>query len=164
LIKQDIVHQVIERTGLPRTKAEAAVDTVFEGLKQALPPASASNCADLAFSASAPAKPASAATPHRHRSQHHSGKSGALQTGQGTAFTGQRCSAAQLKRLPARQIQSQSSEPVWADWIDAQPDARPELWIVTGSFRTRRGRIPQPAKGSKRGIRCVLTSGSMGFH
>ena len=36
LIKQDIVHQVIERTGLPRTKAEAAVDTVFEGLKQAL--------------------------------------------------------------------------------------------------------------------------------
>jgi len=36
LIKQDIVHHVIERTGLPRTKVEAAVDTVFEGLKQAL--------------------------------------------------------------------------------------------------------------------------------
>src|ERR1017187_5847543 len=36
LIKQDIVHHVIKRTGLPRTKAEAAVDTVFEGLKQAL--------------------------------------------------------------------------------------------------------------------------------
>ena len=36
LIKQDIVHHVIERTGLPRIKAEAAVDTVFEGLKQAL--------------------------------------------------------------------------------------------------------------------------------
>lgn len=36
LIKQDIVHHVIERTGLPRTKAEAAVNTVFEGLKQAL--------------------------------------------------------------------------------------------------------------------------------
>ena len=36
LIKQDIVHHVIERTGLPRTKAESAVDTVFEGLKQAL--------------------------------------------------------------------------------------------------------------------------------
>jgi nucleoid DNA-binding protein len=36
LIKQDIVHQVIERTGLPRTKAEAAVDIVFEGLKKAL--------------------------------------------------------------------------------------------------------------------------------
>jgi nucleoid DNA-binding protein len=36
LIKQDIVHHVIERTGLPRAKAEAAVDTVFEGLKDAL--------------------------------------------------------------------------------------------------------------------------------
>ncbi len=30
------MHHVIERTGLPRAKAEAAVDTVFEGLKQAL--------------------------------------------------------------------------------------------------------------------------------
>ena len=30
------VNHVIERTGLPRTKAETAVDTVFEGLKQAL--------------------------------------------------------------------------------------------------------------------------------
>ncbi len=36
MIKQDIVHHVVERTGLARTKAEAAVDTVFEGLKQAL--------------------------------------------------------------------------------------------------------------------------------
>jgi DNA-binding protein HU-beta len=36
VIKQDIVHHVVERTGLPRTKAEAAVDTVFEGLKHAL--------------------------------------------------------------------------------------------------------------------------------
>jgi nucleoid DNA-binding protein len=36
VIKQDIVHQVIERTGLPRVKAEAAVDTVFGSLKKAL--------------------------------------------------------------------------------------------------------------------------------
>ena len=36
LIKQDIVHRVIERTGLPRNKAEAAVDTIFESLKTAL--------------------------------------------------------------------------------------------------------------------------------
>ncbi|MGB7189212.1 MAG: HU family DNA-binding protein [Acidobacteriaceae bacterium] len=36
MIKQDIVHQVIERTGLPRIKAEAAVETVFESLKRAL--------------------------------------------------------------------------------------------------------------------------------
>ncbi len=36
MIKQDIIQQVVERTGLPRAKAEAAVDTVFEGLKKAL--------------------------------------------------------------------------------------------------------------------------------
>ncbi len=36
LIKQDIIHNVIERTGLPRNKAESAVDTVFESLKKAL--------------------------------------------------------------------------------------------------------------------------------
>lgn len=36
MIKQDIIHNVIERTGLPRNKAEAAVDTVFESLKKAL--------------------------------------------------------------------------------------------------------------------------------
>ena len=36
MIKQDIIHHVIERTGLPRVKAEAAVDTVFESLKKAL--------------------------------------------------------------------------------------------------------------------------------
>ena len=36
MIKQDIIHHVIERTGLPRNKAERAVDTVFESLKRAL--------------------------------------------------------------------------------------------------------------------------------
>ncbi len=36
MIKQDIIQQVVERTGLSRSKAEAAVDTIFEGLKQAL--------------------------------------------------------------------------------------------------------------------------------
>jgi nucleoid DNA-binding protein len=36
MIKQDLVQQVIERTGLPRIKAEAAVDTIFETLKKAL--------------------------------------------------------------------------------------------------------------------------------
>ncbi len=36
MIKQDIIQQVVERTGLPRNKAEAAVDTIFETLKQAL--------------------------------------------------------------------------------------------------------------------------------
>ncbi len=36
MIKQDIIQQVVERTGLPRNKAEAAVDIIFETLKQAL--------------------------------------------------------------------------------------------------------------------------------
>lgn len=36
MIKHDIIRQVVERTGLPRNKAEAAVDTIFDGLKQAL--------------------------------------------------------------------------------------------------------------------------------
>ncbi len=36
MIKQDIIQQVVERTGLPRVKAEAAVDTIFESLKKAL--------------------------------------------------------------------------------------------------------------------------------
>jgi DNA-binding protein HU-beta len=36
LIKLDIIHQVMARTGLPRNKAEDAVDKVFEGMKSAL--------------------------------------------------------------------------------------------------------------------------------
>lgn len=36
MIKQDIIRHVIDRTGLPRNKAEAAVDTVFDRLKKAL--------------------------------------------------------------------------------------------------------------------------------
>jgi DNA-binding protein HU-beta len=36
MIKQDIIQQVVERTGLPKNKAEAAVDAIFESLKRAL--------------------------------------------------------------------------------------------------------------------------------
>ena len=36
MIKQDIIQQVVDRTGLTRSKAEAAVDTIFESLKGAL--------------------------------------------------------------------------------------------------------------------------------
>ncbi len=36
MIKLDIIHQVMARTGLPRNKAEDAVDKVFEGMKSAL--------------------------------------------------------------------------------------------------------------------------------
>jgi DNA-binding protein HU-beta len=36
LIKQDLIQRVVERTGLPRVKAEAAVDSIFEAMKAAL--------------------------------------------------------------------------------------------------------------------------------
>jgi nucleoid DNA-binding protein len=36
LIKQDLVQKVVDVTGLPRQRAEQAVDTIFESLKSAL--------------------------------------------------------------------------------------------------------------------------------
>jgi nucleoid DNA-binding protein len=36
MIKQDLIQRIVERTGLPRTKAEAAVDTIFSAMKNAL--------------------------------------------------------------------------------------------------------------------------------
>ena len=36
MIKLDIINQVVERTGISRTKAEMAVDSVFDAMKAAL--------------------------------------------------------------------------------------------------------------------------------
>ena len=36
MIKQDLIQQVVDRTGLPRTKAEQAVEAVFRTMKRAL--------------------------------------------------------------------------------------------------------------------------------
>ncbi len=36
MIKQDLIQRVVERTGLVRTKAEAAVDAIFDTMKQSL--------------------------------------------------------------------------------------------------------------------------------
>ena len=36
MIKLDIINQVVERTGISRTKADMAVDSVFEAMKAAL--------------------------------------------------------------------------------------------------------------------------------
>jgi DNA-binding protein HU-beta len=36
LIKQDLIQRVVERTGLPRIKAESAVDAIFEAMRGAL--------------------------------------------------------------------------------------------------------------------------------
>lgn len=36
MIKQDLIQRVVERTGLPRTKAEDAVDAIFDSMKKSL--------------------------------------------------------------------------------------------------------------------------------
>jgi DNA-binding protein HU-beta len=36
VIKLDIINHVVDRTGIPRAKAEAAVDAVFNAMKSAL--------------------------------------------------------------------------------------------------------------------------------
>ena len=36
MIKQDLIQRVVERTGLPRNKAEQAVEAIFNTLKQAM--------------------------------------------------------------------------------------------------------------------------------
>ena len=36
MIKVDLVNQIVARTGVSKTKAEQAVDTIFDSMKQAL--------------------------------------------------------------------------------------------------------------------------------
>ncbi len=36
MIKQDLIQRIVDRTGLPRTKAEAAVDVIFDTMKRAM--------------------------------------------------------------------------------------------------------------------------------
>ncbi len=36
MIKQDLIQRVVERSGLPRIKAEAAVDAIFDAMKRSL--------------------------------------------------------------------------------------------------------------------------------
>jgi DNA-binding protein HU-beta len=36
VIKQDLIQRIVERTGLPRTKAEDAVDAIFDSMKKTL--------------------------------------------------------------------------------------------------------------------------------
>lgn len=36
MIKLDLVNQIVERTGVSKSKAEDAVDTIFNGMKEAL--------------------------------------------------------------------------------------------------------------------------------
>jgi len=61
VIKLDIINEVVNRTGITKTKAELAVETVFGSMKKALTNATASNCAASACSTCVRARPASAA-------------------------------------------------------------------------------------------------------
>ncbi len=36
MIKQDLIQRIVERTGLPRTRAESAIDAVFNAMKKTL--------------------------------------------------------------------------------------------------------------------------------
>lgn len=36
MIKQDLIQRIVDRTGLPRTKAEAATDVIFDTMKKAM--------------------------------------------------------------------------------------------------------------------------------
>jgi nucleoid DNA-binding protein len=36
VIKQDLIQRVVDRTGLPRTRAEQAVEEILKGMKKAL--------------------------------------------------------------------------------------------------------------------------------
>jgi Bacterial nucleoid DNA-binding protein len=50
VIKLDIINEVVNRTGITKTKAELAVETVFESMKKALSTETASSCAVSEFS------------------------------------------------------------------------------------------------------------------
>ena len=89
LIKQDIIHQVIAKTGLPRNKAEAAVDTVFESLKKALASRRSYRVAGLWRLQCAPPQNRNwTQSADRRRSHHHSRQSRSFQAGQRTPPTG----------------------------------------------------------------------------
>ena len=36
MIKQDLIQRIVDRTGMPRGKAEAAIDAIFGAMKRAL--------------------------------------------------------------------------------------------------------------------------------
>ena len=123
LIKQDIVHQVIERTGLPRTKAEAAVDTVFEGLKAGPGGRRAHRVARVRrLQRARPQNRHRPQSAHRHRGQHHAGQGGAFQARQGTARAG--------RQRPQRPVSQAAATP---------GSAAPQRGVCRGRHRQNRG-------------------------
>ena len=74
MIKLDIINEVVNKTGITKTKAEMAVETVFESMSGRWPRATASNCAALACSTYVRARPASDATRAPAPKCHSAGK------------------------------------------------------------------------------------------
>ena len=62
MIKLDIINEVVNKTGITKTKAELAVETVFESMRSRFPRAIALNCVALACLTCGRARPASDAT------------------------------------------------------------------------------------------------------
>jgi hypothetical protein len=89
LIKLDIINEVVSKTGITKTKAEMAVETVFESMKKALGQGDRIELRGL--------------PQDRRRSFHPPGKSGKVQTRQGVAgFAIRGCRMSDFRcRLPA---------------------------------------------------------------
>ena len=96
---------MVTKTNISRTKAEQAVETVFESLKTALGRGQRIELRRFGVFSVKPARPASAATRALGRSQHPSGKSRALQTRQGIAGPGRHeASLSRLIKLLSRRL------------------------------------------------------------
>ncbi len=85
MIKLDIVNAVVAKTLISRTKAEQAVETIFESLKQALGRGQRIELRRFGVFSVKPRKTGIGRNPaHRRRSQHPSRQSRPLQTRQRT--------------------------------------------------------------------------------
>jgi len=62
VIKLDIINEVVNKTGITKTKAELAVETVFESMKKSLAQGERIELRGFGFSMCARAKPASGGT------------------------------------------------------------------------------------------------------
>ena len=62
MIKLDIINEVVNKTGITKTKAELAVETVFESMKKALAGGERIELRGFGVLTCARAKPVSAAT------------------------------------------------------------------------------------------------------
>ena len=95
LIKQDLIQRIAERTGLVRTKAEAAVDAIFDSMKQSLAEGDRIELRGFGVFTVKPRKTGiGPQSPDRRRSLHRARKGDPLQAREGPA-------GARLNRPPS---------------------------------------------------------------